>query len=307
MEGEEMGARMEREDKNTFRKPEGAVPLDQEGALDALRMGTWRLRGHTCSQIEALVAQIEGAWRTVFGSDFRLYQLDRDMRFADSIDMNKDYPSSWAELMDPTKDEPGYPRLMLENRAYQTRVFRKVHLEVGIRQDNIQILHCTMYPRLEYDLPILSIDVVSVKDRITLALADPCPVNADLRLPEFYAQPIREMQERYSLGKARDIPAWASSILSPLAVVTSPATPEEVGNFIKYAITLVRYHTEVGRIIDPVSGAGAAARLQTIRAAHKHYCTQNLRNLKTRRMLEASFGVEWSDKYLRHIMFDFEG
>lgn len=131
MEGEEMGARMEREDKKTFRKPEGAgecravwpartatsgvtelmcccipprpgsgnqedlrraisfdqagplhipstaVPLDQEGALDALRMGTWRLRGHTCSQIEALVAQIEGAWRTVFGSDFRLYQLDR--------------------------------------------------------------------------------------------------------------------------------------------------------------------------------------------------------------------------------------
>lgn len=64
---------------------------------------------------------------------------------------------------------------------------------------------------------------------------------------------------------------------------------------------------QVGRIIDPVSGAGAAARLQTIRAAHKHYCTQNLRNLKTRRMLEASFGVEWSDKYLRHIMFDFEG
>lgn len=61
------------------------------------------------------------------------------MRFADSIDMNKDYPSSWAELMDPTKDEPGYPRLMLENRAYQTRVFRKVHLEVGIRQDNIQV------------------------------------------------------------------------------------------------------------------------------------------------------------------------
>lgn len=63
----------------------------------------------------------------------------QDMRFADSIDMNKDYPSSWAELMDPTKDEPGYPRLMLENRAYQTRVFRKVHLEVGIRQDNIQV------------------------------------------------------------------------------------------------------------------------------------------------------------------------
>lgn len=50
-----------------------------------------------------------------------------------------------------------------------------------------------MYPRLEFDLPILSIDVVCVKDRITLALADPCPVNADLRLPEFYAQPIRHV------------------------------------------------------------------------------------------------------------------
>lgn len=64
---------------------------------------------------------------------------------------------------------------------------------------------------------------------------------------------------------------------------------------------------QVGRIIDPVSGPGATLRLQAIRGAHAHYCGQNLKNVKTRRMLEASFGEEWADKYLRRMMFDFEG
>ncbi len=40
-----------------------------------------------------------------------------------------------------------YPRLTLENRVYCSRVFRKLHVEVGIRQDGLQVLHVVLYPR----------------------------------------------------------------------------------------------------------------------------------------------------------------
>lgn len=47
--------------------------MSPEQAVEALQMGSWRLRGHTCPQIEALVAQIEGAWRLTFGKDLKLF------------------------------------------------------------------------------------------------------------------------------------------------------------------------------------------------------------------------------------------
>lgn len=41
----------------------------------------------------------------------------------------------------------GYPRLLIENRVYSSRVFRKLHLEVAYRQDGLQVLHMVFYPR----------------------------------------------------------------------------------------------------------------------------------------------------------------
>jgi hypothetical protein len=48
-----------------------------------------------------------------------------------------------------------------------------------------------MYPRLQYDLPILSMDLVANDGRVSLAIVDPCPVSASLDLPPFYDAPVR--------------------------------------------------------------------------------------------------------------------
>ncbi len=38
-------------------------------------------------------------------------------------------------------------RAQIENRVYSSRVFRKLHLEVAVRQDGLQVLHIVLYPR----------------------------------------------------------------------------------------------------------------------------------------------------------------
>lgn len=48
-----------------------------------------------------------------------------------------------------------------------------------------------MYPRVNFDLPILSMDVVANQGRVSLAIVDPCPVTPNLELPPFYEQPVR--------------------------------------------------------------------------------------------------------------------
>ena len=55
-----------------------------------------------------------------------------------------------------------------------------------------QVLHCVMFPRLEYDLPILSMDMVGKGGgSISLAVIDPCPVALNRSLPPQYVATVR--------------------------------------------------------------------------------------------------------------------
>ena len=55
----------------------------------------------------------------------------------------------------------------------------------------VQVVHCVMYPRMEYDLPILSFDMVGKDDRVSLVCIDPCPVAMDRSLPSVYVSLVR--------------------------------------------------------------------------------------------------------------------
>ena len=54
-----------------------------------------------------------------------------------------------------------------------------------------QVLHCVMFPRLDFDLPVLGMDMVGAKGRVSLAVIDPSPVAMDRTLPPLYSQGIK--------------------------------------------------------------------------------------------------------------------
>lgn len=278
-----------------------------EDIPDDLRMGSWRLAYLACRPIQTLVAQVEDGWRNIL-PDLSLYPLEMEWKYLDSLDPDHKVPLSYMKLEPPERGQPGYPRLELENRAYCSRAFRKLHIEVAARQDGLQVFHCVMYPRLQFDLPILSMDLVASAETgaVSLAIADPCPVTPDLSLPSFYAEPIRELQARYGVENNRQVPDWGRSIFSPLCIIMRPQTNEELGRFLKYTIALSLYHTRVGQIVNPVAPAGRAQRIAAIHAGHARYAEQMLLNDKTRRVLEKSFSPGLADAYLRHVMFDVE-
>ena len=55
----------------------------------------------------------------------------------------------------------------------------------------MQVVHCVMYPRTDYDLPILSFDMVGKDGRVSLVCIDPCPVAMDRSLPPIYISLVR--------------------------------------------------------------------------------------------------------------------
>ncbi len=64
-----------------------------------------------------------------------------------------------------------------------------------------------MFPRLEYDLPILSMDMVGRSgSAISLAVIDPCPVSLNRSLPPQYYATVRSARE-HSARSALRMPA----------------------------------------------------------------------------------------------------
>ena len=50
-----------------------------------------------------------------------------------------------------------------------------------------------MYPQLDFDLPIVSMDLVMKDGRASLGIIDPCPVAMDRSLPSAYNQIARHV------------------------------------------------------------------------------------------------------------------
>ena len=118
------------------------------------------------------------------------------------------------------------------------------------------------------------------------------------------------MQAKYSLESNRSVPEWGAAIFSEYCIIVRPQSPTEIAAFLKYAIALVNFHMQIGRLARPVQvGRGesdqvANRRRLEIKAAHVRYCTKQLENDKTRRVLEKSFGSGPSEEYMRTVMFD---
>jgi phycocyanobilin:ferredoxin oxidoreductase len=45
--------------------------------------------------------------------------------------------------------------------------------------------------------------------------------------------------------------------------------------------------------------------IEQIRAGQRYYCQKQQQNDKTRRVLEKSFGAEWTERYMTTMLFDF--
>lgn len=51
--------------------------------------------------------------------------------------------------------------LALDNVVMESQVFRKLHLELGHGKQGFQVIHCVMFPRTSYKIPLCCFDAVA--------------------------------------------------------------------------------------------------------------------------------------------------
>lgn len=219
--------------------------------------------------------------------------------------------STWQRYLDlepyHLPDELGYvegrlegEKLTIENRCYQTQQFRKMHLELAKVGSNLDILHCVMFPRPDYALPMFGTDLVGGRGQISAAIADLSSTNADLSLPNRYREALAALPS-VNFSQPRELPDWGD-IFSEFCLFVRPTSPEEETLFLQRVQAFLEIHCQQALAQSPASSDEQRAQ---ILAGQRYYCTKQQKNDKTRRVLEKAFGPEWAENYMTVVLFDY--
>lgn len=189
-------------------------------------------------------------------------------------------------------------KLRIENRCYQTPQFRKMHLELAKVGNNLDILHCVMFPRSEYPLPMFGCDIVAGRGTISAAIVDLSPTSPEKILSTSYAKFLAALPPA-NFTEFRDLPDWAD-IFSEYCLFVRPHNTEEEQNFLDLTGNYLRIHCQQAIEATPVS----VSQQQLYLAGQQYYCSKQQQNDKTRRVLEKAFGEEWAENYMTTVLFD---
>lgn len=266
-------------------------------------------------QVAMVTRQAVGNWReSVLAPSFRRFifmsstaslrsqQHPAIFQLADRIER------TWQRHLDlspyPLPSELGYVegRLegekLIENHCYQTPQFRKLHLELAKVGTNLDILHCVMFPRPDYALPMFGTDLVGGRGQISAAIADLSPTSLDHRLPEAYQQDLKALP-RTPFSQPRELPPWGD-IFSEFCLFIRPDGTEEETQFINRVEAMLTIHC-----LQAIATPSTPEQQDDILAGQRYYCTKQQQNDKTRRVLEKAFGSEWANHYMTTVLFDY--
>ena len=223
--------------------------------------------------IRALADRIEATWRQYL--DLSPYQLPGDLGYIEGRLEGE--------------------KLTIENQCYQTPQFRKLHLELARVGKNLDILHCVMFPRPEYALPMFGCDLVGGRGQISAAIIDLSPVEETL--PTGYTAALDALPTQI-FAEERDLPGWGT-IFSPYCRFIRPTSPEEEAAFVDRIVAYLELHCQ-----QAIATPAIPNQTEQILAGQRRYCEQQQKNDKTRRVLEKAFGDEWADRYMTTVLFD---
>ncbi|NES73474.1 MAG: phycocyanobilin:ferredoxin oxidoreductase [Okeania sp. SIO2D1] len=192
-------------------------------------------------------------------------------------------------------------KLRIKNYCYQTEQFRKLHLELAKVGNNLDILHCVMFPKPTYELPMFGCDIVAGRGQISAAIVDLSPNTPERILSEPYRKALCAIP-KFSFRQYRDLPEWAD-IFSDFCLFVKLHNQGEENSFLSHVKSFLEVHCQQALQAQPVSPQQQALNF----AGQQYYCKKQQQNDKTRRVLEKAFGAEWAENYLNLVLFDLPG
>ena len=188
------------------------------------------------------------------------------------------------------------------SKAPKLRQIRAAHVQGGAA---LQVLNFVIFPELNYDLPFLGADLVTLPGGHLIAI-DMQPLFQTDAYQAKYSAPIMDMFERHQqdLPWGGDFPEEAQAFFSPAFLWTRPAATTDVEThvfqaFQDYLEAYIGFVKQAEPITDP-------ERLEAIKQSQLSYARYRAEKDPARGMLTRFYGPEWTEEYIHGFLFDLE-
>ena len=207
------------------------------------------------------------------------------------------------------------PGLRLENKVFRSDTFSRLHVEVAVSGQGLQVVHFTMMPEVgegQKGLPVvLAGDLVGYRDVVSFAILDPTPVAVHRQMPAAYDEAVARLQAAHFGERCpaiRDgcvdvLPEWGRRIFGARCVCLrrqdfvkerrETEFEELMAGFLSYAEELVALHCAW-------QDAGAE---RADASVLRDYCAAQRENEMTVQVLEKCFGRDVAVRYMADVMF----
>lgn len=196
----------------------------------------------------------------------------------------------WAEHRGSIRDQEA----VIQSYAWHTPVLawlRVAHLAVGSRTSVLSLL---VFPRLEYDLPLLGAEVVGINGSINLLVIDWVPMNPDKPHPPTL-RAIRQQFAHYPNDEA--LPDWAAESFSPHLLYLRPKTDIPAPDMLQMFTAYLHGYLELCATATPQGDP------QQTFAAQRRFSLEDMSKTPGGAMLARLFGEEWASAYAEAFLF----
>jgi 15,16-dihydrobiliverdin:ferredoxin oxidoreductase len=192
---------------------------------------------------------------------------------------------------------------MIESWCYQCPQFRKIRYTYINAGEMAQIFNSVIYPRHNYDLPLLGIDFLAFGKKKILVVLDFQPLFRDPEYLEKYIEPMRTIRDKYN-ELAQDLPMKfydANQYFSPYLLFAKTDAETVVNRLLPAYQEYIQLYWQLLEKAEPLT---QPEEIERIIKAQKDYDQYSAERDPASGLFSSYFGHEWSEKFLYEFLFE---
>ena len=192
---------------------------------------------------------------------------------------------------------------MIESWCYQCPQFRKIRYTYIHAGEMAQIFNSVIYPRHNYDLPLLGIDFLAFGKKKILVVLDFQPLFRDPEYLEKHIEPMRTIRDKYN-ELAQDLPMKfydANQYFSPYLLFAKTDAETVVNRLLPAYQEYIQLYWQLSEKAEPLT---EPEQIERIIKAQQDYDQYSAERDPASGLFSSYFGHEWSEKFLYEFLFE---
>ena len=192
---------------------------------------------------------------------------------------------------------------MIESWCYQCPQLRKIRYTYINAGEMAQIFNSVIYPRANYDLPLLGIDFLAFGKKKILVVLDFQPLFREPEYLEKYIEPMRTIRDKYN-ELAQDLPMKfydANQYFSPYLLFAKTDAETVINRLFPAYKEYIQLYWQLLEKAEPLT---QPEEIKRIIKAQQDYDQYSAERDPASGLFSSYFGHEWSEKFLYEFLFE---